>query len=167
MRRSLRRRGGGSGGSGGASGGARAGGALASGALASGALAPLVDVFTLLLVVLLRTWSTQPPLSLAEAQARLPVSRSEDAVHAGVIVDIGPTGLWVEGERAGSVAWVQGSDQVLIPEVYQALQARAGRRVEIRADAATPWQVLGKVLFTAQQAGYAEVELVAQSNSSL
>ncbi len=135
--------------------------------LAAGALASMVDLLTILLVVLLKTWSTEPPLELAEPAAELPLSSAEDPVGPGVIVDIGPSGLWVEGQRTGSVEYQLGSDDVLIADLYAALQQRSGRRVVVRADADTPWSLLGKVMFTAQQAGYAEVELVAVSRSSL
>lgn len=139
----------------------------ADGGLAVGPLASMVDLLTILLVVLLRTWSTQPPLELAEPATELPLSRAEAPVGPGVIVDVGPTGLYVEGRRAGSVAYYLASDDVLVREIYDALQTRAGRRVVVRADADTPWRLLGKVMFTAQQAGYAEVELVAVSAASL
>ncbi|MCB9781060.1 MAG: biopolymer transporter ExbD [Alphaproteobacteria bacterium] len=135
--------------------------------LAVAALAPMVDLFTILLVVLIRTWSTDPPMDLAEADTALPLSRSEAPVGTGVIVDIGPSGLYVDGARAGSVAYHQSSDEVLVAEVHSALLARGGRRVVVRAHADTPWTLLGKVMFTAQQAGYEEVELVAASAASL
>ena len=135
--------------------------------LATGALASMVDLLTILLVVLLRTWSSEPPLELAEPAARLPLSRSEEPVGAGVIVDVGPTGLYVEGSRTGSVAYLAQDQDLLIRSLYEDLQARGGRRVLVRAHGATPWSLLGKVMYTAQQAGYAEVELVAVSTSSL
>jgi len=84
-----------------------------------------------------------------------------------VIVDVGRKGLYVDGDRSGSVAYQLGSQDVLIEELYGELQARAGKRVIVRADADTPWRLLGKVMFTAQQAGYVEVELVAVSAASL
>lgn len=137
------------------------------GTLGTGALAAMVDLLTILLVVLLRTWSTEPPLDLAEPGAELPLSQAEDPVGPGVIVDIGPSGLWVEGERTGAVSYHLDSDEVLVQELYSALQQRGGRRVVVRADQDTPWRLLGKVMFTAQHAGYAEIEVVAVSTSSL
>ena len=41
------------------------------------ALMPLVDIMTILLVAILRTWSTQPPLQPVEADFALPMSRAE------------------------------------------------------------------------------------------
>jgi Biopolymer transport protein len=144
-----------------------ASGSAGGGGLSASALAPMVDLLTILLVVLLRTWSTTPPLDLAEPDTRLPLTRSEAPVGSGVIVDVGRKGLYVDGDRSGSVAYQLGSQDVLIEELYGELQARAGKRVIVRADADTPWRLLGKVMFTAQQAGYVEVELVAVSAASL
>ncbi len=42
-----------------------------------------------------------------------------------------------------------------------------GDTVVIRAHQEAPWKLVGKVLFTAQQAGYGEIELVAVSRASL
>lgn len=134
-------------------------------ALGTPALGALVDLLTLLLVVLLRTWSTEPPLDLPEP-AVLPVSRSEAPSGPGVRVDIGPRGLYVEGRRAGS-SRAPAADGPGIEELTAALQARGGTRVLLRADAATPWPLLQKVMRSAQQAGYTEVELVAVSAASL
>lgn len=139
----------------------------ATGGLSAAALAPMVDMLTILLVVLLRTWSTEPPMELSEAALVLPTSRAEAPLGAGVRVDVGPDGLYVEGRRAGSVAFHLQSEEVLVTEVYEALQARGGRRVVVRAHQDTPWRLLGKVMFTAQQAGYEEIELVAVSAASL
>ncbi|MCK6506242.1 biopolymer transporter ExbD [Myxococcota bacterium] len=140
---------------------------VAAGGLAAAALAPMVDMLTILLVVLLRTWSTEPPLSLAEQALVLPTSRGEAPLGAGVRIDVGPEGLYVEGRRAGSVAFHLQSDEALVTEVYEALQARGGDRVVVRAHQDTPWRLLGKVMYSAQQAGYDEIELVAVSAASL
>lgn len=144
---------------------ARGGGRPAG--LEAGPLASMVDLLTILLVVLLRTWSTEPPLDLAEPDAALPLSTAEDPVGPGVIVDVGPSGLWVEGERAGSISYLERSEGVLVEGLYEALQARGGQRVVVRADGEVRWSVLGKVMFTAQHAGYTEVELVALNRGSL
>lgn len=134
--------------------------------LAAAALASLVDLLTILLVVLLRTWSSEAPLDLPEA-AQLPISRAEDPTGPGVIVDIGQRGLYVDGRRAGSVAFHLQSEDAVVHEVGEALSARGGQRVLLRADEGTPWPLISKVLLSAQQAGYREIELVAVSAASL
>lgn len=145
----------------------RKGAGAGDGTVSTAALAPMVDVFTILLIALLRSWSQDPPVDMVEAGFQLPLSRTENPTGRGVAVDVAAKGLYVEGWRAGSSEFWAASDDVLITEVYEALQARGGARVEIRAHKDAPWALVGKVLYTAQQAGYADVELVAVSQSSL
>jgi len=131
------------------------------------ALAPLVDLLTLLLVAVLRTWSTDPPVSISEAGFTLPVSREERPAPQGVTVDVGPDGLYVQGWRVGSSVYHATAEGAVIPEVVEALQANRATQVLIRADRAAPWSVLGKVLVSAQQAGASDIDLVAVSRASL
>jgi biopolymer transport protein ExbD len=138
-----------------------------SGEVSTAALAPMVDIFTILLIVLLRSWSQDPPIDMVEAGFQLPLSSTESPTGRGVAVDVAAKGLYVEGWRTGSSEFWAESEDVLITEVYEALQVRGGSRVEIRAHKDAPWSLVGKVLYTAQQAGYSDVELVAVSRSSL
>jgi biopolymer transport protein ExbD len=144
----------------------RGGGSSATGRLEAASLAPMVDMLTILVVAVLRTWSTDPPVEIPEANFALPLSAQEVALNRGVTVDVGVEGLYVEGWRAGSSAYWIESDDVLIREVYEALQTVGGSRVTIRAHRDAPWELVGKVLFTAQQAGFENVELVAVSRAS-
>lgn len=138
-----------------------------SAGLSSAALAPMVDVMTILVIAVLRTWSTDAPAQLPEEGSRLPLSSQEQAANKGIMVDVGAEGLYVEGWRAGSSTYWADSDAILIDEVYESLQNLSGSRVTVRAHEAAPWSLVGKVLFTAQQAGYENVELVAVSRASL
>lgn len=135
--------------------------------LSTASLAPMVDMLTILVVAVLRTWSTDPPVEIPEANFSLPLSAQEAPLNRGVTVDVGVEGLYVEGWRAGAAAYWTESDDVLIRDVYEALQAVGGSRVTIRAHQDAPWSLVGKVLFTAQQAGFENVELVAVSRASL
>ena len=131
------------------------------------ALTPLVDVFTLVLIAVLQSWSVQPPSTLAEEVMRLPMSRIDTTPTAGVLVDVGPSGVHVNGWRAASTTHWSASESVDIPPLGTALHQAGGTRALVRADTNAPWKLLGKVLFTIQQAGYSDVELVALSPSSL
>jgi len=127
----------------------------------------MVDLFTILVVAVLRTWSTDAPIEVPESNFILPISAQESPTRRGVTVDVGADGLYVEGWRAGSASWWTDNEDVLIQEMYEALQAHGGERATIRAHQDAPWSLVGKVLFTARQAGYANVELVAVSRASL
>ncbi len=131
------------------------------------ALLPLVDIMTILLVAILRTWSSQPPLPTVEEGFALPVSRSEGEPTLSLAIDVGMEGIYVDGFRAGSSAYWTQAEGLLIPEVLDALHMASPRRVRVRAHADAPWTLVGKVLTTAQEAGVEDVELVAVSQASL
>lgn len=145
---------------------ASAGGAAGQG-LGPAALAPMVDMLTILLVAILRSWSADPPLQLPEPGMALPVSSQETPAPRVLAIDVGPEALYVDGARAGSVEYWQTADGVLITDVYDALLSQGTTRVTIRAHEAAPWELVGKVLYTAQQAGYDDIQLVAVSRASL
>lgn len=135
--------------------------------LGTAALAPMVDMLTILLVAILRSWSAEPPLRLPEPGMALPVSAMETPAPRVVTIDVGAEGLYVDGYRSGSATyWVQ-ADDVLITDVHEALKRVGGTAIAIRADEEAPWELVGKVLFTAQQAGYEDIQLVAVSRASL
>ncbi len=139
----------------------------AGGSTELAALTPMVDVLTILLVAILRTWNTQPPIAPPESGFALPMTTGEVEPGPGVVVDIGVDGMYVNGYRTGASAYWSQSADVMIEEMYDVLQSVSGTRVVIRAHADAPWSLLGKVLYTAQQAGYQDVELVALSRASL
>ena len=135
--------------------------------LSTGALAPMVDLFTLLIVAVLRTWSAEPPLQTPEGDMQLPITREEDPPERGVIIDVGVEGLYVDGWRAGSASYWAEADGALVTDLYGPLQQQAGGAAVVRAHADAPWRLVGKVLLTAQQAGFERVSLVAESRASL
>ena len=131
------------------------------------ALMPLVDIMTILLVAILRTWSTQPLLQPVEADFALPMSRAEGEPSLSLAIDVGMDGIYVDGVRAGSSKYWSQSEALLIPDVLDALHASGTDHVRVRAHSDAPWILVGKVLSTAQEAGVADVELVAISQASL
>ena len=93
----------------------------------------------------------------------------EAAAARGVTVDVGLDGLYVDGWRAGSASyWATAVARPRGRTRYAPLQQRVGQKtVVIRAHAEAPWQLVGKVLPTAQQAGFEDVTVVAESAASL
>ena len=144
------------------------GGAGRGDGLSAAALAPMVDMMTILVVAVLRTWSTDPPATLPdEPDFQLPLSAQEAPPSRGITVDVGSDGLYVDGWRAGSAAYWRDSEEILVTDLYEALRRVEGHQITIRAHKDAPWQLVGKVLYTARQAGYDSVELVAVSRVSL
>lgn len=131
------------------------------------ALMPMVDIMTILLVAILRTWSSQPPMQPVEPDFALPISRAEGEPSLSMAIDVGMDGIYVDGFRASSSGYWTRAEGVLIPDVLDALQRANPKRVRVRAHSDAPWTLVGKVLSTAQHAGVGDVELVAISQASL
>ena len=138
-------------------------------ALSLAALAPMVDLLTILIVVVLRTYSTDPPLQIeGEPGFQLPQSIEEQPTSRGVTIDIAETGIYVEGWFAVSITAIKDDDIMILP-LQDALNRSRGQRQRalIRADEDAPWSVVGKVLYTAQSSGYKDIDLIAESRASL
>lgn len=127
----------------------------------------MVDVLTVLLLFLLRAYSTDPPISSEDPGFELPTSASLDPVDPSRSIEITQSGIYMDGNRRTSTQWYLEHDEDLVREIYTALQQSPQERLLVRADRETPYRLVRKVLFTAQQAGFNDITLVAQSRSSL
>ena len=127
----------------------------------------MVDVLTVLLLFLLRAYSTDPPVSSEHPEFQLPTSTSEDPVDPARAIEITQDGIYMDGNRKTSTQWYLEHDEDLVREIYTSLQQSPGEHLLVRADQLTPYRLVRKVLFTAQQAGFSHITLVAQSRSSL
>ncbi|MDP2315138.1 MAG: biopolymer transporter ExbD [Pseudomonadota bacterium] len=132
-----------------------------------GALAPLVDMMTLLLVFLLRSYSTEAAPAPPEGRFELAGTVSEEARKNGaVVVLVSAEAVYIDGRRVIAVAYLP--PELLVREVYdRLLLTRDKKRIEVHADRAIPWGVLKRVLHTARAAGFEELSLVAANTSSL
>ncbi len=124
-----------------------------------GALAPMVDMMTLLLVFLLRTYSTDLAPAPPSGPFELAGTASEDARKGGIEILVSAEAIYVNGQRLA--AWQYVGDEGRIEPLYDMLlQARPKARAEVHADATVPWRRLSRVLATAQAAGVQQIGLV-------
>jgi hypothetical protein len=131
------------------------------------ALAPLVDLFTLLVVAILRSSSPEPALQMSDPNTELTVSTSEMSIQHSVVVEVGPEGIYVQNYRRASTEYWQNQEDILISELYNEMLLHSGKKTEIRIHAGLEWVVVEKILFTLQQAGIEDIDLLAYSSSSL
>lgn len=129
-------------------------------------LAPMVDIFTILVIAVLKASSPEPPLTLPESNFELPISQQQESSTNPLVIDIGKEGIYIDGFRVTSRQYWENSSEIIVSEVYANLQQRAKKEVKIRSDADTPWSLLSKILQSAQHAGYDDIELLVLSNSS-
>lgn len=131
-----------------------------------GALAPLVDMMTLMLVFLLRSYSTEAAPHPPEGKFELAGTVSEDAREPAVEILISQEAVYIDGHRVIAVAYLP--EDLLIRELYDPLLVMRGKkRIEVHADKTIPWSVLKRILHTARTAGFEELSLVAANTSSL
>ena len=131
------------------------------------ALTPLVDAMTILLVFLLKSYSVDPPVRPDDSGFQLANTASEQPVGPATDIDVTADGIYVDGLRTASSVYYRDRDDALVRELYDALQGRSTKTVNVRADGRTPYRLLGKVMFTLQESGVERISLVAQSRAGL
>ncbi len=136
----------------------------------------MIDVFTILLVFLLKSYSTEGHLVTIAEAIRLPVSSAEQVIHPAVTVAFNDQALFVDGDKLVDdvTPYLANSADLLIQPLYQALRERAERSKEIAAvnpavvftgevilqgDREIPFRLLKKVIYTAGQAEYVNQSL--------
>jgi biopolymer transport protein ExbD len=130
-------------------------------------LAPMVDIFTILVIAVLKSSSPESPMSVPEPNFEPALSIQERGHLKAIQIDLGTEGIYLEGYRITSRKYWEESEELLIKELYTLLEQQGKKQVQIRSDHRIPWKLTRKVLLTAQQAGYENIELLALSNSSL
>jgi biopolymer transport protein ExbD len=138
-----------------------------TGGLQLAALAALVDLLTLLLVFLLRAWSSDPPLVIEDASFQLPISSGESHLDSTLVVDVGTESIWVDGKQVVGTRFYEVQDEALVREVYDEVLREGGVPVALRVDGRVPYRVVRKLIYTLREAGATEVTLEAQSRAGL
>ncbi len=146
----------------------------------------MVDMFVILLVFLLKSYSTSPVNLTQDDNVKLPVSSStKDPVDALKVV-VSKIGIFVDDKKVvdldqGSidVKDVDASDTNFIRALYTALDLEAQKskgiakvnetvefdgKVVMQADRDLSYQLLRKVMYTSMMAGYSDVKIAVMSN---
>lgn len=141
----------------------------------------MVDMFVILLVFLLKSYSTSPVNITPSDKLTMPASTStKDPVDVLKLV-VSKAGVFVEDRKIvdleqGVVATkdLDSNDTQFIRPLYQALddQAKKSRQIAsvneevefdgkvlMQADRSLPYELLRKVMYTSMMAGYADVKI--------
>jgi biopolymer transport protein ExbD len=130
----------------------------------------LLDMFTILIIFLLKSYSAEGIILTIPAEIHLPHSTTQSAPEPGLVVEMSMTSLVVDGRSLNvDLASVHRSDALLIEELYEhlmmkttqyeqiaALNPNAGftGRLVLEGDRDVPFRFLKKVLYTCGQAGF-------------
>ena len=138
-------------------------------------LTPLVDMFVIMLVFLLMSYSTGGQLMYMAQGILMPESVSREQLEPAVEVAVATDRIYVDGEVIVDdlTEWYS-DNKLLMPVLYENLKMKALKfkkmeeevplfhfagKITVQADRAIPFHVLKKVLYTADRADFPLISL--------
>jgi biopolymer transport protein TolR len=132
-------------------------------------LISMMDILTVLLLFLLKSYSAGGEVMVPQPGVKLPESTAEEQPRQSLIVAIDGDAIKLGTERIASVAEVTASPEPNIPALAERLPAaahapaggaaEAGTVVTIQGDRNIEYALLRKVMYTLSQGGYGNVSL--------
>lgn len=142
-------------------------------------LTSMIDVFTILLVFLLKSYSAEGQIMTITRDLNLPVSTStKNPVTASVII-ITPELILLDGTPLLSVKEALANESLRLGNLYEDLRAKRilaesvsnlsdqmsfKGEITIQGDANIPFEVLKKVMYTCGKVGYNNILLAVTSS---
>jgi len=146
----------------------------------------MVDMFVILLVFLLKSYSSSPTHITPDKNLTLPISSSSKQPVDALKMVVSQDAIFVEDKRVielskgqVDVKDVEPTDTNFIRALYNELDAQAQKsqaiakvnetvefegKVIMQADRELPYEVLRKVMYTAMLAGYSDVKFAVMLN---
>lgn len=120
-------------------------------------LTSLVDILTVLLIFLIKSFSAEGSQVNPVSTVTLPVSSSKTAAKVMTSIEITPVELQVNGTPVASMSSIGRSDSLCISALYNALAksnvSEVKGEVMIQADKNIEFEVVKKVMYTCSKAG--------------
>mgnify|MGYP001581099687 CR=1 FL=1 len=146
--------------------------------LATLTLTSLMDMMTIILIFLLKSFSAEGDILAADPKLKLPVSTSRDAPKMKLIIQLSTDDIILDGLKVAEVKDAGSSQDLLIKPVYDALMKNTKRmefigrenpslkfagEVVIQGDRRIPFDLLKKIMYSCGQAGYGNISLAVMS----
>ena len=143
-------------------------------------LTSMIDVFTILLVFLLKSYSAEGQIMTISDELRLPVSSASKTPTTSSIIVITSELILIDGNALEKVENVINSEKLEIDNLYQDLLIKRGvaeqvsnisesmafkGEITIQGDENIPFEVLKKVMYTCGQTGYNNILLAVTSTA--
>ena len=139
-------------------------------------LTSLVDVMTILLVFLIKSFSVEGNLITPAKDLRLPISISHEPVKQKFTFAVSKKSLSIDGEQIALISSFEKSDSLLIPELYRWINEKRElldgnneklfREVLIQADRDLEYNIIKRVMFTCSRAGIKDYSVMVISEGS-
>jgi len=137
-------------------------------------LTAMVDVFVVLLIFLLKSYSAEGNILTTDKGLELPVSTSNLPPQVTLTVTVTQEAIYVEDKKVEEVKTIHESPDLLIPSLAQELKYQVERarfiagfnptvkfegKVTILGDRGLPFLVLEKVMYTCSTTDFQEISL--------
>ena len=138
-------------------------------------LTPLVDMFVILLIFLLMSYSTGGQLMYMAKNILMPESISREQLEPSVEIAVATDRIYVDGQVImEDLTALHKEKKLLIPELYASLKEKSLKlkkmeekvplfrysgKVTIQADRVIPYFLLKKILYTADRADFTNISL--------
>ena len=137
-------------------------------------LTSMIDMFTILLVFLLKSFSAEGQIITIADDLTLPESTAQKPPQTASSVSVTAEWILIDGKQVASVPEVISSKELLIPGLANELKNQrtvsesVGQlsdnmgftgKINIEGDKDIPYQILKKVMFTCGQTGYNDIML--------
>jgi biopolymer transport protein ExbD len=131
-------------------------------------LTSLIDVMTILLVFLIKSFSVEGTLITPSQDLELPISTSEKPAKPTCSIEITKTALLSDGERITDIDQFRNSDSLLVPILYEWMlmqkkkcdDANKATEVLIQADRNIEFNIVKRVMFTCSKAGFSDFSVL-------
>lgn len=137
-------------------------------------LTSMIDMFTILLVFLLKSYSAEGQIMSVSPDLQLPESTAQKAPKTTSIIAITNDLILLDGKQIGTISNVMSNNKLLIPELLnelnrlRQLSERVGEihsemgftgAISIQGDRQLPYLVIKKIMFTCGQVGFNDMML--------
>mgnify|MGYP000977999872 FL=1 len=129
-------------------------------------LVPMIDIFVLLVIFLIQQFSADGDLLFMTDRIKMPEAANYEQLMRAPVIQISPEDIALEGEMIARISDIEGQELWNIPKLEEVLrdQKKAFETlnaseefkgdINIQADVNVPFKVLKKVMYSASQAGY-------------
>lgn len=140
-------------------------------------LTSLVDVMTILLIYLLKSFSSEGEIVTVQKDLQLPESSAQKRPELNVTISVNASFIMVENRKIADVEQVLASEELIIPELSEWLRNRREATelisqysntttfkgdVTIHGDKRIRFRLLKKIMYTCGQQGYNNFSLAVR-----
>jgi biopolymer transport protein ExbD len=129
-------------------------------------LTSLVDVMAIILIFLIKTFSTEGNIVTPSSDLELPVSTSTKLPKPQWSIEIARDMIMSEGTFIASTKTFAKQDSLLVPELYKWLEKKRTQRADsstkllLQCDREVPYKIVKKVMYTCSKANFTDYSVL-------